>query len=125
VRRSVAGRKVGELEGQVLDQLWAAEGWLSCREVLERLGDRNRAYTTVLTVLSRLVEKGLVERREEGRGHLYRAVGDADELTAQAIGALLAGASDRRAALAHFVEGIEDPDLVEELASVLERVRRS
>lgn len=124
-RRLVAGRRVGDLEIEVLEQLWAAADWLSGWEVWERLGDKSRAYTTVMTILSRLVEKGLVEREVRGRGHVYRAAGDPDELTAQAISSLLAATADPRAALAHFVDGLDDPKLVAELAELLERARRS
>ncbi len=124
-RRLVAGRRVGGLEIQILDELWAADGWVSGRELWVRLGDESRAYTTVMTVLGRLVEKELVERVEDGRGHLYRAAGDPDELTAQAISSLLSATQDPRMALAHFVENLEDPELVAELAAVLERVQRS
>ena len=123
-RRLVAGRRVGDLESEILERLWAAEGWSSGREVWERLDDAGRAYTTVMTVLARLVDKGLVTRVEEGRGHLYRAAGDPDELTAQAIHSLLGATQDPRAALGHFVEGLEDPALVRELTAALERVRR-
>lgn len=123
-RRLVAGRRVGELENQVLEQLWASHGWLSGREIWERLGAEGRAYTTVMTVLGRLVEKGLVERKEEGRAHLYRVAGDPDELTAQAIRSLLATTRDPRAALAYFVSGLDDPELLSQLASVLKRARR-
>jgi predicted transcriptional regulator len=126
-RRFVAGRRVGDLESEILDVLWSAGGWLSGREVLERLGDETRAYTTVMTVLGRLVDKSLVERVErveEGKGHLYRAAGDPDELTAQAIRSLLAATAHPRVALAHFVEELDDPELVAELASAVKRARR-
>jgi predicted transcriptional regulator len=123
-RRLVAGRRVGDLESGVLELLWLAADWLSGREVWERLGDESRAYTTVMTILSRLVDKGLVEREARGRGHVYRAAGDRDELTAKAISSLLAATADPRVALAHFVEDLDDPALVAELAELLERVRR-
>jgi predicted transcriptional regulator len=122
-RRLVAGRRVGDLESEILEQLWSARTWLSGREVWERLGGEDRAYTTVVTVLGRLVEKGLVERVEEGKAYLYRA-GDPDELTAQAIRSLLSATAHPRAALAHFVEGLDDAELVAELAAALKRVRR-
>ena len=123
-RRVVAGRRVGDLESEILDVLWSARTWLSGREVLERLGDEPRAYTTVMTVLGRLVEKALVERVEEGKGHVYRAAGDPDELTAQAIRSLLSATAHPRVALAHFVDDLDDPELVAELASAVKRVRR-
>ncbi len=123
-RRLVAGRRVGDLESEILDVLWSARTWLSGREVWERLGDESRAYTTVMTVLGRLVDKSLVERVEEGKGHVYRAAGDPDELTAQAIRSLLSATAHPRVALAHFVEGLDDPELVAELATAMKRVRR-
>jgi len=122
-RRLVAGRRVGDLESEILDVLWSARAWLSGREVLERLGDGSRAYTTVMTVLGRLVDKSLVERVEEGKGHVYRAAGDPDELTAQAIRSLLSATAHPRAALAHFVDGLDDPELVAELATAIKRAR--
>ncbi len=123
-RRVVAGRRVGDLESEILDVLWSARTWLSGREVLERLGDEPRAYTTVMTVLGRLVDKALVERVEEGKGHVYRAAGDPDELTAQAIRSLLSATAHPRVALAHFVDDLDDPELVAELATAVKRVRR-
>ncbi len=123
-RRVVAGRRVGDLESEILDVLWSARTWLSGREVLERLGDESRAYTTVMTVLGRLVDKALVERVEEGKGHVYRAAGDPDELTAQAIRSLLSATAHPRAALAHFVEDLDDPELMAELATAMKRARR-
>jgi len=123
-RRLVAGRRVGDLESEILDVLWSARTWLSGREVLERLGDESRAYTTVMTVLGRLVDKSLVERVEEGKGHVYRAAGDPDELTAQAIRSLLSATAHPRVALAHFVDDLDDPELVAELASAMKRARR-
>ncbi len=64
---------VGELEGAVLEALWE-EGELSTPAVHEKVGSpRTLAYTTILTVLQRLLKKGLVTRREAGRAHLYSA----------------------------------------------------
>ncbi|HLI45544.1 MAG TPA: BlaI/MecI/CopY family transcriptional regulator [Acidimicrobiales bacterium] len=123
-RRVVAGRRVGDLESEILEVLWSARTWLSGREVLERLGDEQRAYTTVMTVLGRLVDKSLVERAQHGKAHLYRAAGDPDELTAQAIRSLLSATAHPGVAIARFVEGLDDPELVSELASALKRVRR-
>ncbi|HLG67882.1 MAG TPA: BlaI/MecI/CopY family transcriptional regulator [Acidimicrobiales bacterium] len=124
-RRLVAGRRVGDLESQILDVLWSARTWLSGRDVWERLGDESRAYTTVMTVLGRLVDKALVERVAQGKGHLYRAAGDPDELTAQAIRSLLSATAHPRVALARFVDSLDDPELVAELAAAVKRVRRT
>ena len=62
-----------ELEAQVMEQVWA-RGQASVRAVMEALNadaDRERAYTTIMTIMARLDAKGLLERRREGRTDLY------------------------------------------------------
>lgn len=59
-------RFLGELETAVMEILWK-EGSLSGRQVYERLSlSRSLSLTTVLTILNRLIKKGLV-RKETGR----------------------------------------------------------
>jgi predicted transcriptional regulator len=123
-RRVIAGRRVGDLEAEVLQRLWEAPGPVTGKELLELIGRPSLAYTTLMTVLGRLAGKGLAVRVADGRVMRYRAAGDLDELTAKAIGELLAAAADRRAVLAHLVEDAADPDLAAELAAVLRRAGR-
>jgi predicted transcriptional regulator len=123
-RRVIAGRQVGDLEAEILQHLWEVPEPVTGKELLERIGRPSLAYTTLMTVLGRLVGKGLAERVADGRVIRYRAAGDLEELTAKAIGELLAAAEDRRAVLAHLVEDAGDPSLAAELAAVLRRVRR-
>lgn len=118
-RRNIAGTSLGSLEAELLERLWAAGTPLGARELADRLPGPPRSYTTVVTVLTRLVGKGLVERTGDGRRFTYRPAGDPDQLTAKAIERLLAAASDRRAVLAHLVSGTEDPELLADLAKVL------
>jgi predicted transcriptional regulator len=122
-RPSIAGTRLGALEAQVLEALWAAGGPVGARELAGMLPGPRRAYTTVVTVLTHLVAKGLAERTGDGRRYLYRAAGDPDQLTAQAIGRLLAAATDRRAVLAHLIEQAQDPGLLDELAALLRENR--
>ena len=69
-KRSKLG-PLGDLETEVLKTLWRIEQG-TVPEVLEALSwDRSLAYTTVMTVLNRLVEKSAVERRKEGRFYVY------------------------------------------------------
>jgi predicted transcriptional regulator len=121
-RKRIAGRSVGELEDAILAELFRAEHPLMGRELVECLPGPARAYTTVMTVLGRLVDKELVERVSDGRCYRYRAAGDPEELVAQAIGRLVSSSSDPGAVLAHFVSGIDDPALLDELRSLLNRV---
>src|SRR5215471_18289471 len=66
-------RAFGELEGQVLAALWAADRPLVPAEVLDAVGG-DLAYTTVMTILVRLHDKGLIERHKAGRAYAYRPV---------------------------------------------------
>ncbi len=62
-------RVLGALEAEVTDALWSGEAALSVRQVLDSLNaDRTTqlAYTTVMTVLTRLVDKGVLEREQVG-----------------------------------------------------------
>src|SRR6266699_975916 len=78
-----ARRAAGELEAGVLAVLQAVGRPLRPGEVRERVGG-GLAYTTVLTILSRLHAKGVLERRKAGRAYVYAPV--ADELLRRMLG---------------------------------------
>lgn len=102
-------RARGELESSVLAALWAADGPLTARQVGERLpGDL--AYTTVLTILSRLYDKGMLVRHREGRGYAYEPARDEASHTAEQMRTLLEHGSDREAVLARFVSELSEHD---------------
>jgi predicted transcriptional regulator len=105
-----AGRRArGELESDVLSALWGADGPLSARQVRKQLqGDL--AYTTVLTILTRLHEKGMLVRYREGRGYAYAPARDEASHTAHRMHSLLEGGSDREAVLARFVSELSAQD---------------
>lgn len=105
-----ARRSRGSLEREVLAVLEAAaEGGLTPAQVRDRL-DTGRAYTTVMTVLVRLSEKGLVTREPAGRGYAYAAVRDRAALTAQRMQHLLGTGTDRAGVLARFVDTLSPED---------------
>lgn len=97
-------RKLGDLEALVMEQLWTSNGPMSVRQVLETLPDgRNRAYTTVMTVMDNLFRKGFVERERQGRAYAYRATQSRAEHTAEVMEEALSRGGDRGAALMQFV----------------------
>ena len=63
-------RALGSLESRLMDALWGSAAELSVQEVCDAL-DAQDNYKTVMTVLNRLVEKGLLERRLDGRAYRY------------------------------------------------------
>jgi BlaI family penicillinase repressor len=72
-RRMRGPRKLGDLELQILNVLWA-QGPSTVREVLEALPNRPRPrYTTVLTMMRVMHEKGYLTRETRARAHTYRA----------------------------------------------------
>ena len=64
-------RPLGKLEQLVMEVLWA-RGDGTVREVLSHRSIQGRAYTTIMTTLSRLHRKGLLEREGEGNAYRYR-----------------------------------------------------
>lgn len=112
-------RRPGELEAEVLAALWAADQALTPAQVLDELPGP-LAYTTVMTILARLHDKGVVERSRAGRAFAYRPVVEEADLAATRMRALLEGGGDRGAVLARFV-GALAPDDARVLAALLRR----
>jgi predicted transcriptional regulator len=116
-----AGSTLGPLEAEVMDVLWRARQPLPVREVASRLNAGRpapRAYTTVLTVMSRLASKGILARSQSGRRFVYAPV--AADTAEIAVRGVLAEFGD--AALARFVERAEvDPGLRERLRRLMEQ----
>jgi BlaI family transcriptional regulator, penicillinase repressor len=73
----------GELE--LLRVLWA-KGPATVRELYEAMSqDRALGYTTVLKLMQIMTEKGLVQRKEQGRAHVYRATASQEETQSQLL----------------------------------------
>ncbi|MBB5119310.1 CopY family transcriptional regulator [Streptomyces eurocidicus] len=115
-------RSAGELEAGVLATLWAADRPLTPAEVQAGLA-HDPARTTVTTTLTRLYEKGIVDRRRQGRGYAYFPVQDAPGLRALRMHSELDQDADRETVLARFVEGL-GPDDERLLRGLLESEER-
>jgi predicted transcriptional regulator len=83
-----------------------ADHHLQVRDVLDRLEDE-LAYTTVMTVMNRLHEKGLLRRRRAGRAWAYTAASTREAHVAATMGQALVGTDNRTAALLHFVADLD------------------
>jgi predicted transcriptional regulator len=98
---------LGDLEREVMTQLWESAEPLTVRQVHERLSrNRDLAYTTVMTVLDRLAKKGVVDQQRADRAYRYAPAQSREEMTAALMLDALSAAPDgatRDAALAHFV----------------------
>ncbi|MFF9318420.1 BlaI/MecI/CopY family transcriptional regulator [Streptomyces sp. NPDC014735] len=109
-------RGQGELEAQVLSALRAAPGPETAAWVRAYLGG-TLAYTTVMTILTRLHAKRVVTRERVGRSFLWTAAADEAGLAAHRMRRVLDGETDREAVLMSFVSGLSARD--EELLRAL------
>lgn len=82
-RRSLL--ELAPLELDCMTALWLlGEG--TVREIRETLAPRRpRAYTTIMTIMDRLAQKGIVERQRTGRAWKYRANLSKEDARAHAV----------------------------------------
>src|SRR5215216_4414405 len=76
---------------------------------------RRAAYTTIQTVMNRLLDRGLLDRRRRGKAFVYRPSFPESELVARSMRDRLAGASAdaRTPALLNLIEGLDQEELDE------------
>jgi predicted transcriptional regulator len=122
-REAPVAPHLGELETAIMAVIWPREQ-ATVRDVLDALR-RSPApgYTTVATVMNRLVEKGLMRRERDGRLDAYRPVYGRAEFERRAAAAAVRGlvAAYGDVALAQFAAALEDadPDLLARLRARL------
>jgi predicted transcriptional regulator len=119
----------GKLEYAVLVTLWEA-GPLPAPEIHARVGvPLDLAYTTTAKVLDRLHAKGLVVRQPSGKTYLYAAAAERPATERARVRKLLDTilGDAPRPALATLVDAMSsiDPELLDELARIVEKRRRS
>ncbi|MFF4470838.1 BlaI/MecI/CopY family transcriptional regulator [Streptomyces sp. NPDC001599] len=83
------GKALGPLGAELLTVLWQNGRGMTVRQVLEQVNHGRSeplAYTTVMTVLNRLVKRNVLRRTAEGRGFAYEAlVRDAADLAVRDV----------------------------------------
>jgi len=113
-----------ELETQVLSVLWE-QGPSTVRQVLSRLPDgKQRAYTTVLTIMQGMEKKKLVSRTRDGAAHVYHPEVQREEVGQPVIKTLLkqifAGDASRVVQALVESEGVSPEDL-DQIRSVIDQ----
>jgi BlaI family penicillinase repressor len=89
IRRSILD--LAPLELDCMNALWRL-GEATVRDIHGALATtRPRAYTTIMTILDRLTQKGVVERQKAGRAWLYKANLSADQARTHAVARLVEG----------------------------------
>lgn len=122
-------RKIlGDLESDIMEVVWAT-GDASVRDVHQRLESRrDLAYTTVMTVMSRLADKGLLRKRKDGAAFVYSPALTQEAFTKGVVGTLLGELLEDFTVptLSQFVDSVgeQDPEVIDALAEEIERKRK-
>ncbi|MEV0932667.1 BlaI/MecI/CopY family transcriptional regulator [Streptomyces phaeochromogenes] len=116
-------RPLGELEDSVMTRVWKWNRPVTVREVLEDLQqERSIAYTTVMTVLDNLHQKGWVRREAEGRAYRYEAVSTRAAYSAALMNEAWTQSDNPAAALVAFF-GMMSPEQREALRDAVRMVQ--
>lgn len=118
------GKVLGDLEVRVMRAVWWLEQPSTARQVHARVVIRHDVQPlTVITVLNRLVEKGLLTRAKREDIFHYEALWSEDELTAhasrRAVEGVLSLAPQHVAASFVDVLAEHDPEQLSELARLI------
>ena len=101
---------LGPLEQEVMSCVWQKKT-CTTRDVVDCLGqDKDIAYNTVQTIMTRLVDKGLLTRKLNGKTHTYKAVVKQKNVLSSLIGQIMDSYTKQfgEDALIAFVDGIDD-----------------
>ncbi len=98
-------------ELEILKILWKRDGPISVRDVLEAVNQQvepARAYTSVMSLLNVMTDKGLVRRSPHGRAFLYEPVAPRDNTLRSLLGETLKRAYNGSASLlvAHLLDPV-------------------
>ncbi len=113
-RAPVAPPALHQLEAEIMEEIWR-QGETTVKLVMEALNRKAkppRAYTTYMTVMRRLNDKGLLDRTRSGRHDAYVPRLSRDEYQQRRAGAEVRGLVDEfgEVALAHFAKSLSTLD---------------
>jgi predicted transcriptional regulator len=121
-RKHSLSEVLGPLEAEIMDVVWD-NGEVTVRDVHNTLNSNHPiAYTTVMTTLGRLTDKGLLQRIEDQPAHRYSAIVTrdqyADSTVKSVVDWLMGHFPDP--AVAYFIDRVEEED-----DQVIDRLRQA
>lgn len=128
MKKNNTNQYLGELEAEIMEIIWELED-ISVRRVLNRLRKKKKvAYTTVMTVMTRLYDKGILRRKMDDTGaYIYSPTQDKQTFLAvaskKAINHLLKEYGE--VAVAQFMDIIESSHVkdLEEWRQKLKKIK--
>jgi len=123
-KRKVTGKMLGELETEIMEIIWNQKGVISVKHVAEILGKKRKiAYTTAMTIMTRLVEKGVLVRHLNGSSYLYKPRITKEQFVAKTVHGIFSTAISTLgdSVLSHFIKEIQkiNPKKRQELLKTL------
>ncbi|HBY09968.1 TPA: CopY family transcriptional regulator [candidate division WWE3 bacterium] len=123
-KKVVTGKVLGNLESEIMEIIWSQRGDASVKCVAEILSKKRQiAYTTVMTVMARLANKGVLVRHMSGASYLYKPKVTKDQFIAKAAHSIFSSAVSSLGdeVLAHFIKEIQriNPKKRQELLKIL------
>ena len=116
----------GELEAKIMEAVWTL-GKGSVQDVMDYLSG-GQHYKTLMTVMNRLVSKGVLSRQRIGKAYIYEATQSRDAMLADVVDRMMRGllVDFRDLTLAQIVETVEtvDPEALAKLEALISRKRR-
>lgn len=110
----------GPLEAAIMERVWAADGPLTGRDVVEGFDrDPPPGYTTVTKVMDILVRKGFLRRQRVGRSYRYTATASREAYSAELMSQVLGSSHNNEATLLQFVDRLA-PDQAAVLRAAVE-----
>jgi predicted transcriptional regulator len=119
-RKHSLAEVLGPLEAEIMDVVWDT-GEVTVRDVHKSLGSsRPLAYTTVMTTLGRLADKGLVRRIEDQPAHRYVPLVTREQYARSTVKSVVDWLVNHfpDPAVAYFIDRVEKEDV-----EVIDRLR--
>jgi predicted transcriptional regulator len=121
--------RLHDLEATIMNVVWSRRlVAFSVGDVLAVLEkERDIAYTTVMTTVARLHEKGLLMRERDGRRYLYSPKLTREDFLESTARAVLEGAVDGHRAMAMLAEKVSEASRAEldELEALIQQRREA
>ena len=127
-RRHTLAEVLGPLEAEVMEVTWDL-GEVTVRDVHEALNQtRSVAYTTVMTTMGRLADKGLLRRVEDQRAHRFTPLVTREQYADSTVKSVVDWlvSQFRDPAVAYFLDRVEkgDAEVIDALRDAIEQRKR-
>ncbi|ETT87490.1 BlaI/MecI/CopY family transcriptional regulator [Viridibacillus sp. FSL R5-0477] len=121
MNESGLNRFFGPLEAKIMDILWN-DVEMTIKDVQQTLDQEKLTnFNTVMTVMNRLVDKGILQKRTEGRSSLYKPVLSRDDFLNTQSKEMTNELIDEfgNVVVSHMLDALEDVD--DDLVAMLEK----